>query len=239
MNNKNTNNRLGHLTIDNIQNCYIPLTNNEEEIKLHMIQEEFRTGIDTVKNLEASVTFYGGARFKEDDEVYKKVQKLAYRISKELGYTIITGGGGGVMEAASRGAYEAGGKALGLTIKLPHEQKVNKYVTQEVPFYFFFARQVSMSYTTEVCIFCPGGFGTLNELFEILTLEQTEKIDKIPVIFFGSEYWNPLEKFIEGVLLEKYKTINPKDINIYTITDDEDEILKIIKKSKMRNGEDF
>ncbi len=96
-----------------------------------------------------------------------------------------------------------------------------------------------MSYTTEVCIFCPGGFGTLNELFEILTLEQTEKIDKIPVIFFGSEYWNPLEKFIEGVLLEKYKTINPKDINIYTITDDEDEILKIIKKSKMRNGEDF
>ncbi len=130
MNNKNTNNKLGHLTIDNIQNCYIPLVNNEEETKLHMIQEEFRTGIDTVKNLEASVTFYGGARFKEDDEVYKKVQKLAYRISKELGYTIITGGGGGVMEAASRGAYEAGGKALGLTIKLPHEQKVNKYITQ-------------------------------------------------------------------------------------------------------------
>ncbi len=230
---------LKHITSEDIKNGCITLTNDDdEETKLHIIQEEFKQGIDAMKDVKASVTFYGGARFKEDHEVYKKTQKLAYRISKELGYTILSGGGGGIMEAASRGAYEAGGESIGLTIRLPREQKANKYLTKEVPFYFFFARQVSMSYTTEVCIFCPGGFGTFNELFEVLTLEQTDKIGRIPVILFGSEYWNPLEKVIEEVLLKKYNTINSDDLNIYTITDDEDRILEIIKKSKLRDGED-
>lgn len=239
MDNKKDEFKAKSLTLEDIQTGCITLTNDaNEETKLCMIQEEFRQGIDAMKNLESSVTFYGGARFKEDHEVYKKVQKLSSRIAKELGFTVLSGGGGGVMEAASRGAYEAGGKTVGLTIKLPHEQKSNDYLTEEVPFYFFFARQVSMRYTTEVCIFCPGGFGTLAELFEILTLEQTGKIEKIPVILFGSEYWKPLESLIKEVLLEKYKTISPENLDIFTITDDEDEILEIIKNSKIRQGKD-
>ena len=102
----------------------------------------------------------------------------------------MSGGGNGIMEAANKGGFDAGVQSIGLSIELPHEQKINHYVTKEIPFHFFFARQVSMDYTTEVCIFCPGGFGTLNELFEVLTLQQTHKIGKIPIILFGSEYWN-------------------------------------------------
>jgi len=228
-----------HLSEEDVKYYCKPLkSSDDEEKKLYQIEEEFRAGIDAMKKLGPSVSFYGGARFKEDHKVYKKVQHLANRIVKELNYNIITGGGGGVMEAASRGAYETQGNAIGLTIRLPKEQDTNKYVTQEIPFRFFFARQVSMSYTTEVCIFCPGGFGTMNELFEILTLEQTGKIGKIPIIFFDTEYWKPLEKVIEETFLKKYETIAPKDLNLYTITDDEDTVLEIIKSSKIRDGED-
>ncbi|MDE2031146.1 MAG: TIGR00730 family Rossman fold protein [Patescibacteria group bacterium] len=203
-----------------------------------MMEEEFRQGIDTISEFTPSVTFYGSARLKEGNPAYEQARSLAHRISKELGYIILSGGGGGIMEAASRGAYEAGGKSVGLTIRLPHEQKTNEYVTEVIPFYFFFARQVSMSYTTEVCIFCPGGFGTFDELFEMLTLQQTGKIGKIPVILFGSDFWNPIEKIIKEVLVEKYHTVNIEDLNLYTITDDEDEILRIIADSRLRDGED-
>ncbi len=229
----------GHLTIDEIKNgCIVVTGNNEEETKLCMIKEEFRNGIDGIKNCNPSVTFYGSTRLKEDGQPYKMVQSLAYRISKELDYAIITGGGGGAMEAANRGAFEAGGRSLGLTIRLPHEQSTNPYVKEEIPFEFFFARQASMSYATEVCIFCPGGFGTLDELFELLTHLQTGKTGKIPVILFGSEFWNPLIKVIREVLLEKYKTIDEEDSNLFIIKDNEDEILEIIKNSKIRTGSD-
>jgi len=231
--------KIKHLTAEDIKSgCITIAGNNEEEEKICIVQEEFRQGIETITQINPSVTFYGSARFKEDNEVYKKVQHLAYRISKELGYAILSGGGPGVMEAANRGAYEAGGKSVGLTIKLPHEQYTNPYVTDELPFYFFFTRQVSMHYSTEVCIFCPGGFGTFSELFEMLTLRQTEKIGEVPIILFGSEFWNPLNKTIEQVLVEKYGTVNIKELGIYKITDNEEEILGIVKNSKMRDGSD-
>jgi hypothetical protein len=215
--------------------------NNDEKIeetKLKMIQDEFHSGIDAVKKFNPSVTFYGSTQIEENAPCYKKIQNLTYRISKELGYTILTGGGPGIMEAANRGAHEAGGKSVGLTIKLPHEQSTNKYVTDEIPFHYFFTRQAAMSFSTEVCVFCPGGFGTLNELFEILTLQQTNKIGRIPVILFGSEFWNPLQKVIQEVLLEKYETISKGDLSIYVIKDNEDEILEIIKNTRIRNGDD-
>jgi uncharacterized protein (TIGR00730 family) len=228
-----------HLTIDDIREGCVTLTgDNEAETKLCMIQEEFRQGIDMITEFTPSVTFYGSARMTEADIPYKQAQSLAFRISKELGYNVLSGGGGGIMEAANRGAHEAGGKSVGLTIHLPHEQKTNQYVTDEIPFYFFFARQVAMSYATEVCVFCPGGFGTLDELFEMLTLQQTGKIGKIPVILLGTDFWNPLEEVIKGVLLDKYKTINATDLDLYTITDDEDLILKIIAESRLRDGQD-
>lgn len=211
---------------------------NVIDIKLKDVQDEFYQGIEKVDKFNPSVTVYGSTRMTEDNPYYKKVRDLTYRISKELGYSILSGGGPGIMEAANRGAYEAGGKSVGLTIKLPDEQVTNLYVTDEIPFHFFFTRQSSMSYSTEVCVFCPGGFGTLNELFEILTLEQTNKIGRIPVILFGSEFWNPLDKTIRKVLLEKYQTVSEKDLDLYTITDDEDTVLEIIKNSKMRYGED-
>ncbi len=228
-----------HLTIDDIRDgCITLYGDNEEETKLCMIQEEFRQGIDMITDFTPSVTFYGSARLGEKSPVYEKVKNLAYRISKELGYSVLSGGGGGIMEAANRGAHEAGGRSVGLTIKLPNEQKTNPYVTDEIPFYFFFARQVSMSYTTEVCVFCPGGFGTFYELFEMLTLQQTGKIGRVPVILFGSDFWKPIENTIKQVLLEKYNTINSDEIKLYTITDDENEVLKIISESRMRDARD-
>lgn len=229
----------GHLTTEDIKTgCVNIASKDEEEVKVCIVQEELRQGIETIKNFNPAVTFYGSARIKEDDEYYKKIQNLAYRISKELGYTILSGGGPGVMEAANKGANEAGGKSVGLTIKLPHEQYTNPYVTDELPFYFFFTRQVSMHYSTEVCIFCPGGFGTFSELFEMLTLRQTEKIGEVPIILFGSEFWNPFTKTIEEVMVDKFKTVNKEELNLYKITDDEDEILSIIKNSKIRDGSD-
>lgn len=228
-----------HLTIQDIkEGCVTLAGDNEEETKLCMMQEEFRQGLDVVAELTPSVTFYGSARIKEDNPIYQKVRDLAFRISKELGYIVLTGGGPGIMEAANRGAYEAGGRSVGLSIKLPFEQETNRYVTDEIPFYFFFTRKVTMSYTTEVCIFCPGGFGTFDELFEILTLQQTGKIGKIPMILYGKDFWEPIDKMIKENLLEKYGTINEQDRQLYYITDDEDEILKIVSKSRLRDGED-
>lgn len=228
-----------HITKDHIkEGCVEIVGNSSEENKLCVIQEEFRNGIDAVKDIGHSVTFYGSARLKPDHPEYIKVNNLAYKIAKDLNHVIISGGGGGVMEAANKGAFDAGVKSIGLTIRLPHEQTTNSYVTAEVPFHFFFARQVSMSYTTEVCIFCAGGFGTLNELFEILTLMQTGKIDKIPVILYGSEFWNPIDKLIKELLIEKFHTIKDDDVNLYKITDNDDEILEIVKNGKVRNGDD-
>lgn len=228
-----------NLTIDDIKTgCVTLYGDNNEETKLCMIQEEFRQGIEMISEFTPSVTFYGSARLEETHPSYKQAQSLAYRISKELGYIILSGGGAGIMEACSRGAHDAGGKAVGLTITLPHEQKTNKYVTDEIPFYFFFARQVSMSYTTEVCVFCPGGFGTLNELFEMLTLQQTGKIGRIPIILLGVDFWTPMQKLIKEILAEKYNVISPEDLNLYTITDNEDDILKIIAESRLRDGQD-
>ncbi len=237
--NTETKYELKHITADDIKNGCITLTTNErEETKICMIQEEFRAGLDVVKDMNPSVTFYGSARLKPDDKDYINTYELSNRIAKELGYIIITGGGGGIMEAANKGAYDAGIESIGFTIRLPHEQNTNPYVTKEVPFHFFFARQVSMQYTTEVCIFCAGGTGTMYEFFEMLTHLQTGKVGPIPVILYGVEFWTPVKKLLEEVFVEKYKTISAFDLERFIITDDQDLILDIIKKSKIRNGED-
>lgn len=211
---------------------------NIDETKLKMIKEEFEKGIDMVNKINPSVTFYGSTRIKENDPYYQKVKNLTFRIAKELNYAILSGGGPGIMQAANHGAFEAGGKSVGLTIKLPHEQLSNPYLTDEIPFHFFFTRQSALSYSTEVCVFCPGGFGTLSELFEILTLQQTHKIGRIPIILYGSDFWNPVDKMIKENLLKNHHTVYESDTELYIIKDDEDEILDIIKHSKIRNGDD-
>jgi len=224
--------------LEEVKKGCINIGGESEEAKMCEIQKEFTNGIEKVLEFDSSVTFYGSAIITEDHPSYKQAQHLAYRISKELNYAILSGGGGGVMEAANRGASEAGGKSVGLTIRLPHEQKTNKYVTDEIPFNFFFTRKTTMSYATEVCIFCPGGYGTFDELFETLTLQQTNKIARFPIILLGVSFWEPIIKVIKEVLLDKYSTITPADLEYFTITDDEDQIMEIIKSSKKRDGAD-
>jgi len=203
--------------------------------RVTFIAKEFTNGFEFIKNYPRSVTFFGSARIKEDEIYYKKARDLAGQIVSELHYSVTTGGGPGIMEAANRGAFESGGNSLGLTIELPHEQADNKYLTDKEDFHYFFSRKVCLSFSAEAYIFFPGGFGTLDEFLEILTLVQTNKIPKAPIILVGVSFWSPLEQFFKDVLLEN-RTIAEKDLSLYTITDDENEILKIIKQAPIRLG---
>lgn len=206
--------------------------------RVNLISKEFSECFDFLQSYPLSVTFFGSARSTEADPYYQKARNLAHRIAKELKYTIITGGGPGIMEAANRGAFEAQGESLGITIKLPHEQITNSYVTNKVDLTYFFNRKVCLSFSAEAYIFFPGGFGTMDELFEILTLVQTGKITEVPVILVGREYWKPFEDFIKTELLGRHM-IDPEDLNFFTVEDDEDKILNIIKKAPVRNGVEY
>lgn len=216
-----------------------PLTLDEiteaAQKRVNFISKEFKDGFEFVKNYPRSVTFFGSARTKEDETYYQKARNLAGRIVTELHYSVMTGGGPGIMEAANRGAFEAGGNSLGLTIELPHEQHDNQYLTDKEDFHYFFSRKVCLSFSAEAYIFFPGGFGTLDEFLEILTLVQTNKIPRAPMILVGDFFWQPLEKFFKEILAET-KTIAPEDTTLYTITENEDEILDIIKKAPVRLG---
>lgn len=194
------------------------------------IAAEFENGLEFIKSYEKSVTIYGSARFKTNNVHYKDARVLAARIAKE-GYAVLTGGGPGIMEAANRGAKEAGGKSLGLNIELPFEQNLNPYVTDSMTFHYFFSRKTTMSFAAEAYIYYPGGFGTLDELFEILTLVQTKKIRQIPIFLVGSDFWAPMQDFIESALLRDHGAIDKKDMQLYTITDDHDLIMKTILNS--------
>lgn len=217
----------------------IPLTlleiSESAKKRVALIGQEFTTGFEFVKNYPRSVTFFGSARTKPNDLYYEKAKTLAMRIVGELHYSIVTGGGPGIMEAANRGAFETGGNSLGLTIELPHEQVTNQYLTDEIGFHYFFSRKVCLSFSAEAYVFFPGGFGTLDEFTEILTLVQTRKIPKAPIILFGSEYWKPLEHFFKENLL-KERLIDEEDLHLYTITDSESEALEIIKNAPVRFG---
>ena len=204
-----------------------------------LIDKEFSRGFEFLGKYPKSVTFFGSARLGEHTKDYQHVRGIARRIVEDLGYAVTTGRGPGIMEAANRGAYEAGGNSLGLTIELPHEQSTNPYVTDFVDFFYFFSRKVCMTYSAEAFIYGAGGFGTFDELFEILTLIQTKKIPRVPVILTGSKYWKPIEAVIKKQLLDAYRTIGEEDLKLYTITDDVDEIISIIKGSPVTNGVPF
>ncbi|MFT5280749.1 MAG: hypothetical protein ACI9AR_000183 [Flavobacteriaceae bacterium] len=214
--------------------------NNKEylEYMLDHIEDEFKGGFEKIfenPSWEKSVTFWGSARFKEGNKYYEMARSLASRVATELDYAVVTGGGGGIMEAGNRGAYEADGESVGFNIKLPFEQILNPYTTDSYTFDHFYIRKVLMSYGAEAYIYFPGGFGTLDELFEMITLIQTKKIPPVPVVLMGSEYWQPLDDFIKKTLLEDNKTISPEDLELYTISDDLDEVMEIIKNAPNRN----
>lgn len=197
--------------------------------KVHRIDREFTEAFEFINKYNKSVTFFGSARFTENNPHYAKARELARKIS-ELGYAILTGGGGGIMEGANRGAFEAGHESLGLNIHLPKEQELNLYTTDSVQFDYFFVRKVAMSFAAEAYVFFPGGFGTCDEFFEILTLIQTRKIRRVPIILVGIDYWNELNRFVKETMFGKHRAIEAGDMDLYTITDNEDEILEIIKK---------
>lgn len=201
------------------------------------ISKEFSEGFEFLEEYPRSVTFFGANQFKEDNPYYENARTLAARVVKELDYSIISGGGPGIMEAANRGAFEAGGNSLGLLIKLPDGQIINKYITKSFPSYYFFVRKVLLSFSSEAFIFYPGGFGTLDEFFEILTLIQTRKISNVPLICVGSEYWNDLKDFMKkGPLVRGAIKLN--DLDLFHIIDDHSQIIEMIKTVPIRVGDE-
>ncbi len=197
------------------------------------IAKEFTEGFKFLTDYPKSVTFFGSNQTKESDSYYQSARSLSARLVKEFGYSIVSGGGPGIMEAADRGAFEAGGNSLGLLIRLPNEQPVNPFITKSISFYYFFARKVCLSFGAEVFIFYPGGFGTLDEFFELITLIQTKKISNVPLICVGSEFWNKVRDFMHDEMLA-HGAIEPEHLNLFTITDSEDEIVNIIKNAPVR-----
>jgi len=205
----------------------------EKEVEAHLerIHQEFSDGFDFLAKYPKSVTIFGSSLAKQDSEHYKKAYELGGRIASDLKYAVITGGGPGIMEAANKGAYEANGVSVGLNISLPHEHSTNPYVTRSIKFAYFFSRKTMLTFAAEAYVYFPGGFGTFDELFSILTLIQTGKIPHVPVILFGSDFWNPIKAVIVKTLLETYHTIEDNDINIFHITDSVDDAISIIKKA--------
>lgn len=201
--------------------------------RMERITEEFREGFKFIKNYPKSVTFFGSSRASDKEPYYNSARELAKELSK-LNYAIITGGGLGVMEAANKGAHEAGGHSVGLNIELPQEQSINRYVTEHVEFHYFFSRKMILSFSAEAYVFFPGGFGTLDEFFEIVTLVQTRKIPSVPVICYGRDYWHPIDELIKEHLLGDFHTITPGDESIYRICDDISTVVEIIKNSPLR-----
>lgn len=200
----------------------------KETWRIFRIISEFIEAFEELSDIGPAVSIFGSSRTRSGDAFYKKTEEIAGDLS-EAGYTIITGGGPGIMEAANKGAYEKGGLSVGLNIKLPMEQSANKYQTHSLNFRYFFARKVMFVKYALGYICMPGGFGTLDEFFEALTLLQTHKIYPIPIILYCSEYWNPLLDFMRNTML-KYDTITASDLDIILVTDDKDEVIETINR---------
>lgn len=200
----------------------------ETSERVTRIDREFDDGFRLINKYNYTVSFFGSARFKEDHPYYQKARDIAASLVQE-GFTIVTGGGGGIMEAGDRGASENGGQSIGLNIQLPHEQHANPYTTESMSFRYFFTRKVILAYGADAYIYFPGGFGTLDELFEIITLIQTKKAPLAPIILVGNEFWTGLDMYIKTYLRDEYHTISPGDEELYTITEDVHVIKAIIE----------
>jgi len=199
-----------------------------ESWRLFKIIGEFVDGVEALHELGPAVSIFGSARIKPGSPIYKKTEEIA-ALFAENGFAVITGGGGGVMEAANKGAAKAGGRSVGLNIRLPMEQKPNAYSNLKLEFKYFFVRKVMFIKYASAYIIMPGGMGTLDELFEAVTLVQTQRIKPFPIILVGSDYWKGLKHWIRTQLMDN-KMISPEDIDILQILDDPEEIVHIVKK---------
>ena len=202
--------------------------------RIFRIMAEFIDGFEFLADFEKEVTFFGSARLKEDTQGYKDALRLG-RLCAENGYTVITGGGPGIMEAGNRGAYEGGGESVGLNIQLPFEQRENLYVKKGIGFNYFFTRKVMLYASAQAYVYFPGGFGTLDEFMEMVTLIQTEKVEHVPIVCIGKEYWGGLVDWMKDrMLAEGNEMISEEDLNIFKIVDDVEEAFEIIKTTKER-----
>jgi len=203
--------------------------------RIFRIMAEFVDGWQFLADCKRTVTFFGSARFPEGNRWYEEARRLG-SLCAQGGFGVVTGGGPGIMEGGNRGAFEAHGESIGLNIKLPVEQRENPYLTRTLPFHYFFVRKVMLSFSAQTYVYFPGGFGTLDEFFELITLIQTRKVPThIPVVLMGKEYWGPLLEWIDKQMYQNFKAIDKEDMRIYTLVDSAEEAFEIIKRSPERH----
>ena len=193
------------------------------------IMSEFVDGYEKLSRIGPCVSVFGSARTKPEDKYYKLAESISYKLTQS-GYGVITGGGPGIMEAGNKGARRGGGVSVGLNIELPFEQHDNPYIDSDknLEFDYFFVRKVMFVKYAQGFVAMPGGFGTLDELFEAITLIQTKKIGKFPIVLVGTEFWNGVMDWIKKTLLHKYKNVSEKDLDLFNIVDSADEVIEII-----------
>ena len=208
-----------------------------ETWRIFRIQSELIDGIETLNELGPAVTIFGSARLKPDTRYYQAVEKVAYNLSR-AGFSIITGGGPGIMEAANKGGFDGKGESVGLNIQLPHEQNPNTYQDISLDFRYFFVRKLMFVKYSIAYIIAPGGFGTLDELFEALTLIQTEKIRHFPVILMGKDYWGGLIEWLRQTMLAN-GCIDEADLDLFYVCDDPDEASRIITTHYVEISQDY
>lgn len=197
--------------------------------RIFRIMAEFVEGFEFVADFEKSVTIFGSSSFDEENVNYKKAREFG-RLLAEDGFSVITGGGPGIMEAANRGAKEVGGESVGINIQIGERERKNNFLTKSIGFYYFFTRKVMLSYASSGYVFFPGGFGTLDEFFEIVTLIQTKKIPfHGKAVLVGKDFWEPLLDWIKKELCKNYKTIKEENLDIFTLVDTPEEAMQIIK----------
>jgi uncharacterized protein (TIGR00730 family) len=206
----------------------------EDPWRIFRIMAEFVDSFEALSQVGPGVTIFGSARTPATDPYYQATVALAKGLAKH-NLAVITGGGPGVMEAANRGAAKAKGKSVGLNIELPHEQSGNRYANIPIHFHYFFSRKVCFVKYSIGFVFMPGGFGTLDEFFEVLTLVQTQRIPRYPMILFGREYWSGLIKWMRSTL-DKGRFISPGDLELFTVTDDPEEAIGIILDYERKVG---
>ncbi|MES2216197.1 MAG: TIGR00730 family Rossman fold protein [Patescibacteria group bacterium] len=204
------------------------------QIEQHIahVTRELREGFELLAKFPKSVTILGSSQTGPEEPNYLKAKELAGRIVTELKYAVVTGGGPGIMEAANQGAAEvSGGNSAGLSISLPHEHTANTYSNHNLKFSYFFTRKAMLTFAAEAFVFFPGGFGTFDELFSILTLIQTGKIPRVPVILIDSSFWNNFKSYLKEVMCEVYGNIDVRDLELLEITDSLDDAMDRIKKA--------
>ena len=215
---------------DKIQDKLTQKTWNEirtnDSWAIFKIMSEFVNGYESMARIGPCVSIFGSARTKPDNKYYLLAESIAYKISK-AGYGVITGGGPGIMEAGNKGAHRGEGTSVGLNIELPFEQHYNPYIDKDknLNFDYFFVRKVMFVKYSQGFVVMPGGFGTLDEMFEAITLIQTKKIGKFPIILVGSSYWTGLMDWVKTVMIEEHKNANIEDLNLIKIVDTEDEVV--------------